>query len=1168
MSKYPLKNTTPVFKKVQSIYQDRLRSFTGDGQYKHLNLPAVYDLAVDNSDAAVQLEVYSVPDVNDRPLFKAVVGDPKTKWRPAKRGESFGPSWSTHWFKITVKVPPGDPWKSASGSGTQKTLSRSSSTPVLFRWNADTEAMIYLPDGSIQVGLSGSERREWPLPSSFLDNKPHTFYLEMACNGMFGNGVPDDIHPPDNNKYFTLKTAELVVPNLEARALHIDFWIIGDAARELPEDTWQKHKAREVANLIMDTFDINNPKESIAKCREISKEFLGEDVDTAKVYDSKPRNIRDQVEVTAIGNCHIDTAWLWPYAETRRKIARSWASQLELLEKYPEYVFAASQAQQFDWLLQDHPDLFKRVQKAAKEGRFIPVGGSWVENDTNMPTGESIVRQFLLGQRFFQQHFGTKSRTFWLPDTFGYSAQIPQLCRGAGMDRFLTQKLSWNNINKFPNSTFNWVALDGSQVLCHMPPDDTYTAGAHFGDVVRSLSQNKNKDLTHSGMLLYGHGDGGGGPTAEMLEKLRRCRGMSDTVGMLPRVGSGATVDEFYDEIEKSTDNGKQLVTWMGELYFEFHRGTYTSQSDTKKHNRRSEIILHDLEFYSALASISDPDFKYPKKEIDDLWKDVCLNQFHDVLPGSSIEMVYDDVNKIYKDLYKRAHVLTNKALLKLGLSERKVGTDDELVAINTMPWPRSEVVDIESSTGPIINDADVVLQQASNTGSNLVMMHSSGSGLTKLATTTSHPSISQATVEKTEDGKHVLNNGALRVVLDGSQVTSLYDIVNDRELIAKGGVGNKLILCDDQPLYWQAWDTELYNVDTYEVVDKGTAKITKSGPLRAEVEVTQKISDKSSITTRISLDAYLSPGNSSHSMTEDDKLSGLTFSCDVDWHEDCKFLKTEFLVDLVTDYATYETQFGAVRRATHYNTSWDVAKFEVCGHKWADLSEHSHGIALLNDSKYGYAIHGNSMRLSLLRAPKAPDAHADMGKHSFKYVLLPHEGQVDDKVVRAGYNLNHPLKGLYKDKAGVDEHCKCLEAAGLVLGNGNSDSQEKSGLILSTIKRAEDDKEVRYKGEEGLPTNYDGKSLVVRVYESLGGRSRGKLVIDGTKFATKQVVKRVVKTNLLEEEIEEVKVVEVKVEKVKDEARGKKSVGGSGVFEVPVSLGSFEVATYRVEFA
>lgn len=1101
MGKYPLHNTAPVLKKVQSIYENRLRLFTAEGEYKALNLPNFYNRKTVSGAPHISLEVYSVPK-NARPLFKEAV--PTAKWRPTERGESFGPSWTTHWFRIEIQVP-------AEWADEEQ---------VIFKWDAGNEGCIYHEDGTIVVGLSGAERREWIVPEKWQkDGKKHLFYIEMACNGMFGNGTPDDIHPPDNNRWFTLSTVELLVPNLEARALYIDYWIIGDAARELPEDSWQKHKAREVANLIIDTFDSSRPDESIAAARKIAQEYLGKHVNSSKVYGSPLA-----AEVTAIGNCHIDTAWLWPYAETRRKVARSWSSQLDLIERYPEYIFAASQAQQMEWLLQDHPELFKRVQEAVKGGRFIPVGGSWVENDTNMPTGEAIVRQFLLGQRFFEEHFGQRSRTFWLPDTFGYSAQIPQLCRGAEMDRFLTQKLSWNNINKFPNTTFNWVALDGSQVICHMPPDDTYTAAAHFGDVARSLKQNKNMDVNHSGMLLYGHGDGGGGPTAEMLEKLRRCRGMSDTVGQLPRVHSGTTVDEFYDSISDATKDGKELVTWVGELYFEFHRGTYTSQSDTKKHNRRSEIILHDLEFYATLASLSSKSYKYPKKDIDELWKDVCLNQFHDVLPGSSIEMVYDDVKIIYADVYKRAHKLTNEALDALGLSEVPKSAASEFVAVNTMPWPRSEVVEVPAP----VNSAAV----QSNDDSHLVLVASQdGSEAAKPVSQADFEAFftSQATAEEIAPNVFLLQNGALRATIDGGHLTSFYDLVHERELIPAGQAGNKLVLLEDQPLYWQAWDTELYSLETRKELPKGVAKITKSGPLRAEIEVKQKISDKSSIVTRISLDAFSAPSNKD---IVDSSL--LRFDSSVEWHEECQFLKVEFPFDIVADTASYETQFGLVKRPTHFNTSWDVAKFEVCAHKWGDLSEHSHGVALLNDCKYGYSIHGQLVRLSLLRSPKAPDANADMGHHTFSYALLPHEGGVSHHIVRAGYNLNHPLKGLYKDEAVTKSD---VLGAMKVVG--------EPGLVLSTIKRFEDDAEVAY---GGLPVRSTKPSAIVRVYESLGGRARGKLIVDGKLLPR---VTKAFKTNLLEDDEEELEVTTV--------------AGGSA--EIGLILTAFQVATVRLEF-
>lgn len=388
---------------------------------------------------------------------------------------------------------------------------------------------------------------------------------------MFGNAPGgDSIQPPNPNKYFQLSKAEIVAVNVEARALWIDIWEINDAAREFPSDSWEQHKALRVANDIIDAFELGN-QDSILKGRKIAQEYLGENINSSAVYETGTKPI-----VYGIGHCHIDTCWLWPWAETKRKVARSWSNQCDLMDRYPEHRFAVSQAQQYKWLKEYYPYVFDRVKEKVKQGKFQPVGGSWVEHDTNLPSGESLVRQFLYGQRFFESNFGERSKTFWLPDTFGYSSQLPQLCRLAGMKRFFTQKLSWNNINNFPHTTFNWVSLDGSQVICHMAPSETYTANADFGDVRRSVTQHKSMDQDETSLLVFGKGDGGGGPTWQMIEKLRRLRGMSDTTGLLPRVHMGDSVDDFFDRLEGRVSEGLDLVTWYGELYFELHRGTYT----------------------------------------------------------------------------------------------------------------------------------------------------------------------------------------------------------------------------------------------------------------------------------------------------------------------------------------------------------------------------------------------------------------------------------------------------------------------------------------------------------------------------------------------------------------------------------------------------------------
>ena len=699
----------------------------------------------------------------------------------------------------------------------------------------------------------------------------------------------------------------------------------------------------------MDAFIAGHgSQESIVKGREIARRYIGDKASSHEVYETDKQPI-----VYAIGHCHIDTCWLWPWAETKRKIARSWSNQCDLMDRYPEHRFTCSQAQQYKWLEQLYPSLYDRVKAKVKKGTFQPIGGSWVEHDTNMPSGESLVRQFLYGQRFFESHFGERCTTFWLPDTFGYSSQLPQLCRLAGMSRFFTQKLSWNNINSFPHTTFNWVALDGSQVLCHMAPSETYTADAHFGDVKRSVTQHKSMDQDNTSLLVFGKGDGGGGPTFQQLDKLRRCRGLSDQIGLLPRVKMGDSVDDFFARLEEKASKGTNFVTWYGELYFELHRGTYTTQAKNKWNNRKSEIMLHDVEYLATLATIKDSSYKYPKKDIDDMWENVLLCQFHDCLPGSSIEMCYDDSDEVYAEVFKTGEKSMQDALSVLGYRRYEDGKDRP-AALNTLPWFRSEMVRMPDS--PVANPQYVLVtgnQGAANVEVSPKSMRSS------------------ATVKEVKTGIFLLSNANFDVQVENGVITSLYDKQEKREVVAKGETVGQLVIFDDKPLYWQAWDVEVYHLESREVLHSGKTSIAERGPHRVSVMTETKISDNSWAKTTISLAASI-----------EGQPSYVEMESEVEWRETMKFLKVEFPVGIYNTEASYETQYGIIRRPTHYNTSWDMAKFEVCCHKWADLSENGYGVSVLNDSKYGFATCGNLMRLSLLRAPKAPDAHADMGKY------------------------------------------------------------------------------------------------------------------------------------------------------------------------------------------
>jgi alpha-mannosidase len=1043
--------------------------------------------------------VYSPPDLT-RPTFDEAT---KHDFRPAKVGDSFGPSWATHWFRITLTVP--------------KDLR--DKNHLEFVWEAGNEGLIWHEDGVPVHGLTGGgDRTQWILPKEWYDGKAHVFYIEMACNQMFGNAAGgDSIQPPSPDKYYQLSVADITAVNLEARALSMDFWFIGDAAREFPDDSWESHKALDVANRIMDTFyEAEGSDESIKECRKIAQEFNGALVDSSKVYDS------DQPElVYGIGNCHIDTCWLWPWAETKRKVARSWSNQCDLIDRYPEYRFCCSQGQQYKWLETYYPAIFDRVKAKIKEGTFQPIGGSWVEHDTNMPSGESLVRQFLLGQRYFESRFGIRCNTFWLPDTFGYSAQIPQICRLAGMTRFFTQKLSWNNINNFPHTTFNWVALDGSQVLTHMTPVETYTAEANFGDLLRCMSQHKSLDQDNTSLLPYGKGDGGGGATWEHIEKLRRGRGISDTVGRLPRVKIGNSVDDFYAQVEKNTQKKKiELANWYGELYFEFHRGTYTTQANNKRNNRLSEFLLREAEYLCTMASIKDvldpkskaTKYKYPKKEIDFMWEAVCLCQFHDCLPGSSIEMCYDDSDKLYKEVFETGQKIVQDALEQLGFDSPE-NPDKDLVLVNTLPWDRSDLYKRHKSFD---TTKDYLFPVEDNS----------------LQSTLRDPpsNLGKATAKETSKGVFELSNAFLKIKIENGVITSIYDKLADREVIPAGQKANQFVIFDDKPLYWQAWDVEVYHLSSRQELTSTESSIVESGPIRASVVTQTKISKDSWLKSTISLSANLNLdiGNMIEVETE------------VEWRESMKFLKVEFPVDVSNTEASYECQYGMVKRPTHYNTSWDMAKFEVCCHKWADLSEANYGVSILNDSKYGFATAGNLMRLSLLRAPKAPDAHADMGKynnrilrksltylgrHVIRYAIFPHIGTLDYRTVKAGYIFNSPQRAA--------THTDPKKAKNLL----KVFSVSEDNIVIDCVKRGEDDEDVSI---DHLPTRAT-RSVVVRLFDCLGGKT------NTTLEWTKLDVAKVFIVNILEDDLSELKIQENSV-------------------TFPVR--AFEVVTLRLELA
>jgi alpha-mannosidase len=651
--------------------------------------------------------------------------------------------------------------------------------------------------------------------------------------------------------------------------------------------------------------------------------------------------------ITAVGHAHIDTAWEWPLREARRKCARSWSTQLALMDEHPDYVFACSQPAQYAWMKQSYPEIYGRIKERVAEGRWEPVGAMWVEADCNLPSGESLVRQLLHGKRFFMHELNFETRTAWLPDAFGYPGNLPQLIKEAGCDFFLTQKLSWNDTNKPEHHTFWWEGIDGTRIFAHFPPADTYNGDFSADEVERSVRNFKDADRSNRSLYLFGYGDGGGGATAEMIDSARR-------LGV--RMWRSA---EFF---EQASAEAHDLSTWSGELYFELHRGTYTSQSRTKRLNRLAQQALREAEMWSVAAG------DHPAEELDASWKTLLLNQFHDILPGSSIDWVYEESERDLTEVAFRAARVVARAL-------KKVAGDGYRTAVfNVNSHRRREVIEF---------------------GHRLRLVEAPPCGWAI------QEELSVRDEQRVRVFDRGMENNHLRVQWDDrGLLTSVWDKHARREVL--GGPGNLFQLHDDNPARWDAWDLDLEYLDSVtDVTDLAEQSIEESGGLRGAVRFTREFG-RSRLTQRMILDA-------------DSRV--LRFECEVDWREVHRLLKVAFPVTVSAPEATYEIQFGHLSRPTHAATSQARAMFEVCAQRWADLGDGDYGVALLNDCKHGYDIRGSTMRLSLLRAPTHPDPTADQGRHQFTYALMPHPGGFREAgVIEASEDLNAPLRAVFSN--------------------------------------------------------------------------------------------------------------------------------------------------------
>ncbi|MNO17882.1 Mannosylglycerate hydrolase [compost metagenome] len=766
------------------------------------------------------------------------------------------------------------------------------------------------------------------------------------------------------------------------------------------------------------------------------------------------------VIVRCIGHTHIDVAWLWRLSHTREKAARSFSTVLRLMELYPEYIFLQTQPQLYAFIKSDYPEIYEQIKERVAEGRWEAGGAMWLEADCNLTSGESLVRQILYGTRFFHQEFGVECKYLWLPDVFGYSWALPQILQKSGIDTFMTTKISWSQYNRMPHDTFWWRGIDGSEVLTHFitTPEEpgsqawyyTYNGTTEPFAVKGVWDTYRDKGVNQELLLSYGYGDGGGGVNRDMLEMRRRLEEMPG----IPRAVTGRA-DEYFERLQETVENTDQYVhTWDGELYLEFHRGTYTSQAYNKRMNRKLELLYREAEWMNVMKAVAVGEWSsYPAASLADGWNIILRNQFHDIIPGSSIQEVYADSRIEYAEAQKYGtEALT---LAAAGLTAEP--SDPNVVTVyNSASFERCDLIAIDEA-----DQKSAIGIWLDEEGKELAAQQSDGTWYVRVEDL---PALGSRTVSFRENVQPQQANSSFELHDHGlstphyeikwneaGQLISIYDKAASREVLAEGERGNVLQVFEDKPKMFDAWDIDLYYQEKMTEV-KGLQSVERltSGSLFATIRFTWSYMNSVII----------------QNMTVYKHSRRIDFATRVDWQERQQLLKTAFPVSVRSTEATYDIQFGNVKRPTHWNTSWDYARFETVGHQWADLSERGYGVSLLNDCKYGYDIKDNVLRLSLIKSAIYPDPDADLGEHEFKYSLLPHSGDwVEAGTVREAWELNNPL--FYARGESI--------AAGKSLFRLNADH-----VMVDAVKKAED-------------TN----ALIVRLHEFTGARGEVQLTSD-----------------------------------------------------------------------
>ncbi|GMQ93405.1 MAG: glycoside hydrolase family 38 C-terminal domain-containing protein [Acidimicrobiia bacterium] len=948
----------------------------------------------------------------DRRPFTIQSGPSLDELQPFAVGSVWGAPWATTWFRFDGEIP--DSWSSHR-------------VEAVIDLGFDPNRAGFQCEGLIVDGSGRPVQGIHPRRTNYRVEAlpgPVTITLEAASNPSFALYTPSllgSIDTAGDEPLYDLRRAELVVVDSEAEALSHDLDVLNGVMLTLPlGDPRRGRLLRTIERSLNVMPDVESARRVLRSALEMSARSSAH-------------------RIIATGHAHIDTAWLWPMSETVRKCTRTFASAVGLMDEYPEFRFACSQAQQYAWIEERHPELFERMRAKIRAGQWLPVGGMWVEADMNMPSGESIVRQIVFGQRYFESRFGQRCREVWIPDVFGYPAGMPQVFAAGGMDRFVTQKLSWNQTNRFPHHTFWWEGLDGTRVLTHFPPVDLYNAQITPEECHRASEQFSDDGWSDWSLMPFGHGDGGGGPTREMLERARR---LEDLDGA-PRVSIGSP-SEFFEHVEGEALAGARVPVWRGELYLEMHRGTLTSQLRTKLGNRRCERLLREVELWSATAG--------RRADVDDIWREVLTQQFHDILPGSSIAWVHADAEVVFERAQRE-------------LCDRIASLIDDLApreptAINVAGVERDEVVVVASQV-----DCNGESQRLAD-GSSAVRLAVPGSGMSAVKPL---PADDRVVVTGTSlSNEHV----AVRFDTHGN-IVSFIDRVRDREVVPAGRVAARLTLGSDQPVRYDAWDLESWTLENAAAVGGDVScEVVESGPLLG----------------RLSMSREFGPSRATITYTLRAGSPRLDIDIELDWHHSEHLLSMEFPIDVRADSAACDVQFGHVHRPMHPSSSWDAAKFEVCAHRYVDVSEPSFGVAVLNNGRYGHGLFDGGVRVSLARAARFPDPAADQGVHSVTLALFPHGPELADVVAEAE-RLNYPIR-VVSGSADVAAP-PVIELVG-------------DGVELDAIKVADD----------------DPRDLIIRIHEACGDRTAVTVRCPTALVAGSRC-------NLLEEPLAELEVVD-----------------------------------------